>query len=79
MLQCYTGSGGSPREYVFASWFKHPEKTIPETATGDDYPAMRILLDLGEELVRIENGGAGWIAQRQSDSAWTAQCGIADR
>ena len=76
MVQCYAGSGGSPREYILASWFKYPDKTIPETATGKDYPAMRILLELGEELNRVEQGGPAWVAQRQTDKAWASRCGI---
>lgn len=75
-VRCYAGSGGTPREYVFASWFKYPDKTIPETATGDDYPAMRILLELGDELKKIEQGGAAWVAQQQSNPAWMSRCGI---
>ena len=75
-LQCYAGSGGSPREYVFASWFKYPDRTIPETATGDDYPAMRIVLELGEELKKIEQGGAAWVTQQKTNPAWMSRCGI---
>ncbi len=75
-VQCYAGSGGSPREYVFASWFKYPDRTIPETATGDDYPAMRIVLELGDELKRIEQGGAAWVAQQKANPAWMSRCGI---
>jgi hypothetical protein len=76
MVQCYAGSGGSPREYILASWFKYPDKTIPETATGNDYPAMRILLELGDELNRVEQGGPAWVAQRQTDKAWASRCGM---
>ena len=79
MMQCYAGLGGSPREYIFASWFKYPEKTIPENATGDDYPMMRILLELGETLQLIEQGGPGWVDQRQSNAAWMRQCGLPGR
>ena len=75
-VQCYAGSGGSPRDYVFASWFKYPDRTIPETATGNDYPAMRILLELGDELKRIEQGGTAWVAQQKTNSAWMSRCGI---
>jgi hypothetical protein len=75
-VQCYSGSGGTPRDYVLASWFKYPDKTIPENATGDEYPAMRILLELGEELRKIEQGGADWVTEQQSNSAWMSRCGL---
>jgi len=78
MLQCYAGSRGTPRDYIIASWFPHPETTIPETATGDDYPMMRTVLDFGRQLDRIKTAGEAWVAQRQSDTSWLRQCGIAN-
>jgi hypothetical protein len=75
-LDCYAGSGGTPREYIVASWFPYPDRTIPETATGNDFPARRIVLDFGRKLDKIEHGGAAWQQQRQADGGWRQECGI---
>ena len=73
VLDCYSGSGGTPRDYVVAAWFKHPERTIPENATGDDYPMMRIVLNFGRRFDQIQNGGG--IAQA-SEPHWRERCGV---
>ena len=65
--ECYLGAGGTPTDFIIASWFPNPQTTIPETATGDDYPAMRTVLEYGRQLDRIERRGGvtidrpGWI------------------
>jgi hypothetical protein len=58
-MECYLGqAGGTPDDLILASWFTYPERTIPEDATGADYPAMRIVLDYGERLTAIQAGAA---------------------
>jgi hypothetical protein len=75
-LNCFSGSGGTPREYVVASWFPFPEKSIPDTATGSDYPTMRVVLEFGRRLEQIEKRRAAWVAERSNDRDWRASCGI---
>lgn len=65
--ECYLGAGGTPTDFIIASWFPFPQTTIPETATGDDYPAMRTVLEYGRQLDRIGRTGGvtidrpGWV------------------
>lgn len=68
--ECYSGVGGSPGDLIIASWFPSPQTTIPETATGDDYPAMRTVLEFGRQLVRIGKKGEQAIDQH----SWRALC-----
>ena len=56
-LDCYTEAGGTPSSFIIASWYPYPETTIPENATGDDYPAMRTVKEFGRELKTIESHG----------------------
>jgi hypothetical protein len=74
-LECYLGNGGKPSDFIIASWYPHPEKTIPETATGNDYPAMRTVKEFGRELNAIEMAGPSWAAKRASRSDWRKLCG----
>jgi hypothetical protein len=54
-MECYLGfAGGTPDDLILASWFRYPDKTIPEDATGDDYPAMRIVLEYGRKVDDLE-------------------------
>jgi hypothetical protein len=54
-MECYLGfAGGTPDDLILASWFRYPDKTIPEDATGDDYPAMRIVLEYGRRVDDLE-------------------------
>jgi hypothetical protein len=69
-LECFAGSGGTPREYVVTSNFSYPETTIPETASGDDYPHMRTVLAFGSRLNEIKR------SQEALDSDWRRYCGI---
>ena len=73
-LECYADAGGTPRDLIIASWFPHPQKTVPETATGDDYPAMRTVLEYGRQLEQIENDGPSWAAQRAREPERRALC-----
>lgn len=73
-LECYAGAGGTPRDFIVASNFRHPQKTIPETATGDDYPFMRTVLEFGRQLERMEKAGPSWAAQRGREPGWRAMC-----
>ena len=73
-LECYAGVGGTPRDFIVASNFRHPQKTIPETATGDDYPLMRTVLEFGRQLERIEKAGPSWAAQPGREPGWRAMC-----
>jgi hypothetical protein len=75
-VECYAGSGGTPREYVLSSNFLYPNKTIPEDATGDNYPTMRIVLEVGRRLEQIKKAGATWVAERAADRRWRQRCGI---
>lgn len=69
-MECYSGAGGTPGDLIIASWFPYPKTTIPETATGNDYPAMRTVLEFGRQLVRIGNMGV----QATDQPAWRAMC-----
>ena len=71
-LMCYAGVDGTPHDFIIASWFPYPEKTIPETATGDDYPTMRTVKEFGQQLDQIEKSGAGSVFAGQS--SWGAMC-----
>jgi len=77
-LDCYAGSGGTPDDYIIASWFPYPEKTIPEFATGDEYPTMRTVVEFGRKLEQIEQGGSTWNVQRAKEQGWRVQCGISN-
>lgn len=68
--QCYLGIQGTPGDFIIASWFANPQATIPETATGDDYPAMRTVLEFGRQLVQIGKMGEQAIDQH----SWRALC-----
>lgn len=68
--ECYSGAGGTPGDFIIASWFPYPQTTIPETATGDDYPAMRTVLEFGRQLVRIGKMGV----QATDQPGWRAMC-----
>jgi hypothetical protein len=72
MLDCYAGAGGTPEDVIIASFFRYPDKTVPENATGDDYPAMRTVLEFGRRLHEIDRGGAG---ARVNERQWRAMCG----
>jgi len=73
-LQCYAGADGTPADFIIASWFPHPQETIPDTAMGDDYPAMRTVLEFGRQLERIEKQGPGFSAHGASQSRWRGLC-----
>jgi hypothetical protein len=74
-LECYAGADGTPAHFVIASWFHHPQKTIPDADSGDDYPAMRTVLKFGRKLEEIKAAGSGW-ALRARNPEWRAHCGI---
>lgn len=63
-LECTTEAGSTPGEFIIASWFPHPGETIPETATGRHYPAMRTVLEFGRRLKQIDKKTG---ASRQPD------------
>lgn len=69
-LECYSGATGTPSDFIIASWFPYPQKTIPENLTNNDYPAMRTVLEFGHKLESIEKGAIR--SMRQSD--WRAMC-----
>lgn len=73
-LECYADAGGTPRDFIIASWFPHPQRTVPETAAGDDYPAMRTVLEYGRQLEQIEKDGPSWAAQRAREPGRRAIC-----
>lgn len=73
-LDCYTGVDGTPSVFVIASWFPYPDTTVPENATGDDYPAMRTVLEFGNHLEYIEGNGALWDVDRSADALWQSLC-----
>jgi hypothetical protein len=72
-LYCYSGAGGTPRNYVIASWFRYPERTIPDAAKGDDYPMMRTVLDFGHELDQLQNSGKMGAPIHRPDD-WARRC-----
>ena len=73
-LECYAGAGGTPGDFIIASWFPHPRDTVPESAAGDDYPAMRTALEFGRRLERMEKAGPSWAVQRSRQPEWHALC-----
>ena len=72
-LECYTGAMGTPRDWLIASWFPHPRKTIPENVTGDDYPVMRTVLAFGRRLEVMSQAGYS-AAPRIYEPAWRTLC-----
>lgn len=70
-LECYAGAGGTPHDYIIASWFRYPEKAIPDNATGNDYPLMRTVLDFGRRLDQIEHHGP---TSHEGSREWQKQC-----
>lgn len=72
-LECYTGAAGTPRDWVIASWFPNPRNTIPENATGDDYPAMRTVLAFGRRLEEMSQAGHS-LAPRMHQPVWRTLC-----
>lgn len=75
-MECFAGSGGTPRDYIVASWYPYPKTTVPEDATGDDYPAMRTFLEFGRKLERIEENWPAWAERMPSQPEWRSMCGI---
>ena len=73
-LDCYDGASGTPDHFIVASFYRFPDKTIPEDATGDDYPAMRIVLDVGRRLAQISKPANEPGTKRTSEPAWRASC-----
>jgi len=73
-LQCYTGVQGTPGDFIIASWYAYPQQTVPEFATGDDYPSMRTVLEFGKKLDQIEkiNGSTSRQVARQFN--WRSNC-----
>lgn len=55
-LSSYQKVGGDPDRYLIMSWFPHPKKSIPDSATGKDYPVMRTVLEFGKKLETITAG-----------------------
>lgn len=73
-LTCYAGAEGTPGDLVIASWYPYPDTTVPDTATGNDFPAMRTVLEFGRELDRIEAAGPSWAAGQAGRPEWNALC-----
>jgi len=73
-LACYSGATGTPRDWVIASWFPHPGKTIPENAMGDDYPAMRTVLALGKSLEELIQTNFSFSTPRMQGRTWRTLC-----
>lgn len=69
--KCYEGIGGTPGDFIISSWFPYPQTTIPETAGGNDYPAMRTVLEFGRQL---EHRIGKIRAQVASQPDWRAMC-----
>ena len=51
----YARGGGRSTDFIVASGFPHLPRSIPETRSGDDNPAMRAVVDCPP--VWIENNG----------------------
>jgi hypothetical protein len=65
-MECYLAyAGGTPDDLILASWFTYPDRTVPEDATGDDYPSMRIVLEYGRRLDEIAAGAR--VGERQCE------------
>ncbi len=73
-FECYSGVMGSPRDWVIASWFSHPRKTIPENAMGHNFPAMRTVLAFGRRLDQRNQIGTSSAVARTQESAWQTLC-----
>lgn len=53
-LECYWRANGTPDDFVIASWFTFPQRTIPEYSSGDEFPAMRTVLEFGRRMGQLE-------------------------
>lgn len=53
-LASHAKTGGRPDRYLIMSWFPHPKTSIPDSATGKSYPAMRTVLEFGQRLERMK-------------------------
>jgi len=53
-MECYLLHGGTPSEFVIASWFPYPNRVTPDSPVGDDYPAMSTVYELGTRLKKYE-------------------------
>ena len=73
-LECYTGATGTPRDWVIASWFPNPRRTIPENAAGDDYPAMRTVLAFGRRLEKHIQARPSFDARHPEGPVWRTLC-----
>jgi hypothetical protein len=74
-LECYRGYyKGTPADLLIMSWFPYPDKTVPETATSDNYPLMRTVLEYGRQLSEIEAKGPEWAAAHVPPSGWDKFC-----
>jgi hypothetical protein len=76
-MECYTGSGGTPDDFIIASWYPYPDRTVSDDSVAGDYPAMRTVLEFGRKLEQIEKAGASWATLRASQPDWQNMCGTA--
>jgi hypothetical protein len=65
MVENYSRAGGDPDFFLLASWFPHPDATIPDDVRGADFPAMRTVLEVGETLRAFEQERAAGAPARQ--------------
>lgn len=73
-LECHVGANGAPRAFIIASWFAHPQRTVPETAVGDEYPAMRTVLAFGRRLEQLVGADRPAAMAGGRDPRWRAMC-----
>jgi hypothetical protein len=69
-MECYEGIGGSPSAFILMSWYRYPDKVLPESAKGDDFPAMRTVLEFSKQLESIEKQGK----KEMQQSVFTIKC-----
>jgi len=55
-VKCYSYVGGTPDDYIVASWFPYPNRTIPDKIIGNEYPAMYTVLSIANLINRNTSG-----------------------
>jgi hypothetical protein len=68
MQENYAKAGGDPDFYLLASWFPHPSATIPDTAKGGDFPAMRTVLEFATAQPAAEQPAAEQPRAKEGES-----------
>jgi hypothetical protein len=73
MLENYSRSGGEPDFYLLASWFPHPDASIPDDVQGANFPAMRTVREFGDSLKALEQERAAGTLKREGQKQGVAK------